>query len=105
MLRKSKNQCFASIHGGKGETFRLQLEYESTPAKVMHVSYFSAETMQFERCFAFQVDLEFQGIFAFSASSGMRDPDHHYIKAFKSWDTSQEVMNNHYQDSHTRKAL
>jgi len=35
----------------------------------------------------------------------MRDPDHHYVKAFKVWDTSQEVLNNHYQDSHTRKAL
>lgn len=105
LLRRSSNQCFAKINGQKGEVFRVRLEYESDPAKTLHVSFFSQETMQFERCFAWQIDLEYQGIWAVSAASGMRDPDHHHLRSIKLWDTSQEVLNNHYQDSHQRKAL
>jgi hypothetical protein len=41
MMRKSQNECFASINGQKGELFRLKVEYESDPARVLHVSYYS----------------------------------------------------------------
>lgn len=63
---------------------------------MLHVSYFSFETMQFERCFAMAVDLEYEGIFLMSASSGFKDPDHHYVKSFKAWDTSSEVFNTRF---------
>jgi len=43
-----------------------------------------------------QVDLEYEGIFLISASSGFKDPSHHYINSFKVWDTSQEVFNNRF---------
>jgi hypothetical protein len=52
--------------------------------------------MQFEKCFAMQVDLEFPGIFAVSASSGMREPDHHYVKSLKVWNSAEEVLNSHF---------
>jgi hypothetical protein len=40
------------------------------------------------------VDLEYPGIFLISASSGFTDPDHHYLKSFKVWDTSQVASKN-----------
>jgi len=61
--------------------------------------------MQFERCFAMQVDLEYEGIFLLAAASGFKDPGHNYVKSFKAWDTSSEVFNSRFQDSHMQKAL
>lgn len=52
-----------------------------------------------------EVDLEYEGLFVLSASSGFKDPDHHYARSFKVWDTSAEVFNSRFQDSHLTKAM
>ena len=90
-MKKQNTQCYATILGG--HTFRLKLEYESKPENVLHVSFFSQETMQFERCFAMKAELSFQGIFLITASSGFREPTYHSVKSFKIWDTKTEVLN------------
>ena len=51
-----------------------------------------------------QADLDFEGVFLMSASSGLKDPGHHYVNSFKAWDASTEVLNTRFQDSHAKKA-
>lgn len=72
--------------------------------RALKVSFFNQQSQVFEPCFSLQVDLEFEGIFLMSASSGFKDPDHHYVHSFKAWDASAEVLNTRFQDSHARKA-
>lgn len=50
-----------------------------------------------------QVDLDYEGYFVFSASSGYIKPDHIYLKSIKLFDPSSVQSNNHFQDSHTRR--
>lgn len=52
-----------------------------------------------------KADLTFEGIFLISASSGFKEPNYHYVKSFKVWDTQTEVFNNRFEDSHNEKAL
>ena len=93
-MRKQNTQCYATIFGGN--TFRVKLEYESKPENVLHVSYYSQETLQFERCFAMKADLSFSGIFLITASSGFRQPTYYTVKSFKIWDSKTEVLNTRF---------
>lgn len=71
----------------------------------MHISFFNAEKMSFEKCFAMKADLSFPGIFLITAMSGFKDPNYHFVRSFKLFDPKTESVNNRFQDSHNEKAL
>ena len=52
-----------------------------------------------------KADLSFQGVFLITANSGFREPNYHYVRSFKVWDTKTEVLNTRFQDSHLQKAI
>ena len=77
------------------------MEYE---AKALTVSVYDHDAKQYNHCFTQQIDLDYEGIFAISASSGTSAPQYNEIKSFKLFDQKIVSTSHHFMDSHRIKA-
>ena len=95
MAAKSRpdKQCFKEVFGDKLHFSKLKIEYEEP---VIRVSVFEHDSAQFVHCFSMDMpELNYQGIFAISASSGTdpNNPIYTTVNSFKVYDPKLVQMN------------
>ena len=79
----------------------MRLEYGD---KALTVSVWDHDAKQYNHCFTQQIDLDYEGIFAISASSGTQSPQYNLINSFKLYDQKTVSTSHHFMDSHRVKA-
>ena len=79
----------------------MRVEYE---AKAITVSVYDHTAKQYTHCFTHQIDLDYEGIFAISASSSTQAPQYNYVNSIKAYDQSVVSTSHHFMDSHRVKA-
>jgi hypothetical protein len=61
-------------------------------------------TSNFELCFSFDApQLDFQGYFLLSGSSGQHNPDHVYVEGVKLYDPKTSSNNEHFREARRQK--
>lgn len=50
------------------------------------------------------IELDYDGFFVISASSGTTSPQYNYVNSFELYDPIEVNSSHHFQDSHARKA-
>jgi hypothetical protein len=81
---------------------KLRITYDSP---FVSVSVFDVYTQAFEFCFSFEANLDYEGYFLFSGSSGVHNPDHVYIHSVKLYDPKTPATNDHFVEARRIKAL
>lgn len=60
-------------------------------------------TQMYEFCFSFEANLDFNGYFLLSGSSGVHNPDHIYLYSFKLYDPKSPATNEHFFEARRAK--
>ena len=79
----------------------IRVDYEQ---KAITVSVYDLGAKQYTHCFTHQVDLDYEGLFAVSASSSTQAPQYNYVRSIKAYDQAVVSTSHHFMDSHRVKA-
>lgn len=99
--RRSDRQCFREVTGRDLPYSLIRVEYEQ---KAITVSVYDHGAKQYTHCFTHQVDLDYEGLFAVSASSSTQAPQYNYVRSIKAYDQAVVSTSHHFMDSHRVKA-
>ena len=87
MKLKSMKNCKAQFRnfGSEYDNFDLRVKYENSQ---IILEVFNPHTLQYELCLSFETVIDFEGHFLIAANSGIKNPDYHFLKSFKVYNTS-----------------
>lgn len=94
-------KCYRELTGSHLHFSKIQIEYEKP---ILSVAVYDHESEQFVHCFSQLVELDYNGFFVISASSGTSAPQYNYVNSFELYDPIEIDTSHHLQDSHARKA-
>ena len=67
---------------------------------MLTVSVFDQESQQYLHCFSQEINIDYEGFFVISASSGTMFPQYNFVNSFKLLDPTKASTNHHFEDSH-----
>ena len=93
--------CYREVTGGHLHFSKIAIEYEKP---MLSVSVYDHDSAQFVHCFSQDINLDYEGFFAISASSGSIAPQYNFVNSFKLFDPTVIKTNHHFEDSHAMRA-
>lgn len=99
MLKQNSPErtCYRELTGNQRPFSKVSIEYEHP---TLTVQTYDHDSGQFLHCFSQEIDLNFEGFFVISASSGTIFPQYNFVKSFKVFDPTVASTNHHFEDSH-----
>ena len=80
---------------------KIAIEYERP---MLQVSVFDHGAQAMVNCFTQDIDLDYDGFFVISASSGQTFPQYNFVNSFDLLDPKTTQSSHHQEDSHAKKA-
>ena len=96
-----RNQCYHELTGSHLQFSKIAIEYEKP---MLQVSVFDHEAQAMVHCFTQDIELDYDGFFVISASSGSVFPQYNFVNSFDLLDPKTPQTSHHQEDSHQRKA-
>ena len=90
---ESEEQCYHELTGNHLHFSRVAIEYE---AGMLAVSVYDHESQQFVHCLTQHFELDYDGFFVISASSGNALPQYTYVNSFELYDPIVVSSSHHF---------
>ena len=106
MKIRDENNCKVKFRNlENNQHFHFRMEYF---APTVSLYWWNQVTSAFEFCAKVEKEMDWNGAFLLSASSGMRNPDRYFVESFALYDPSTKVeasANEHFHESHKKKSV